>query len=83
MLRKNWISDELTPSYGALAELWHGRGVIALARIVPRLPADLADLVVPSATPLTRRRIGERLRVHARSALSGLHHEYLLAPALA
>jgi hypothetical protein len=36
-------------------------GVIALARIVLRLLADPAGLVVPSATPLTRRRIGEPL----------------------
>jgi hypothetical protein len=32
---------------------------------------------------LTRHRIGERLGVRARSVLGGLHHEYLLAPALA
>jgi len=57
--------------------------VIALARIVLRSLADLAGLVVPSATPLTRHRIGERLRVRARSVLGGLHHEYLLAPASA
>jgi hypothetical protein len=43
--------------------------------------ADLTDLVVPSATPLTRDRIGEPLGVRARSVLGGLHHEYLLAPA--
>jgi hypothetical protein len=36
------------------------RGEIVLARIVLRL---LAGLVVPSATPLTRRRIGEILGV--------------------
>jgi hypothetical protein len=40
--------------------------VIALARIVLRLLADLAGLVV---------RVG--------SVLGGLHHEYLLVPALA
>jgi len=57
--------------------------VIALARIALRLLADLADLVVPSATPLSRHRIGERHGVRARSVLGGLHHEYVLAPALA
>jgi hypothetical protein len=47
------------------------------------LPADQAGLVVPSATPLTRHRIGERLVVRARSVLGGLHHEYDLVPVLA
>jgi hypothetical protein len=55
--------------------------VILLARIVLRLFADLADLVVPSAPPLTRRRIGERLGVRAGSMQGGLHHECLPAPA--
>jgi hypothetical protein len=32
---------------------------------------------------MTRHRLGERLEVRARSVLGGLHHEYLLAPALA
>jgi hypothetical protein len=58
-------------------------GVIALAQIVLRSLADVADLVVPSATPLTRRRIGERLGVRAGSVPGGLHHEHLPAPALA
>jgi hypothetical protein len=57
--------------------------VIVSARIVLWSLADLADLVVPSAPPLTRHRIGERLDVRARSALGSLHHEYLLMPALA
>jgi hypothetical protein len=57
--------------------------MIVLARIVLRLPADPAGLVVPSAPPLTRHRIGEPLGVRARSVLGGLHHEYLPAPALA
>jgi hypothetical protein len=57
--------------------------VIVLARIVLRLFADLADLVEPSATPLTRHRMGERLGVRTRSVPGGLHHEYLLAPASA
>jgi hypothetical protein len=56
------------------------RGVILSARIVLRSLADLAGLVVSSATPLTRRRIGEALGVRARSVLGSLHHEYLLAP---
>jgi hypothetical protein len=38
---------------------------------------------VPSATLPTRHPIGERLDVHARSVLGGLHHEYLPAPAWA
>jgi hypothetical protein len=50
--------------------------VIALPRIVVRL---LAGLVVPSATSLTRDRIGER----ARLLLDGLHHECPPAPASA
>jgi hypothetical protein len=57
--------------------------MIALARIVLRVFADLAGLVVLPATPLTRHRIGERLAVRAKSVLGGLHHEYLLAPASA
>jgi hypothetical protein len=40
-------------------------------------------MVVQFATPLTRHRIGERLGVRVRSVLGGLHHEYLLATALA
>jgi hypothetical protein len=39
--------------------------------------------VEPFATPLTRHRISERLGVRARSVLGGLHHEYVLVPALA
>jgi hypothetical protein len=57
--------------------------MIVLARIVLRSLVDPAGLVVPSATPLTRHRIGERLGVRARSVLGGLHHEYRLAPAWA
>jgi hypothetical protein len=71
------------PRCGTVGELWHDRGVIALARIVLRVFADLAGLVVPAATPLTRHRIGDRLAVRVRSVLGGLHHEYLPAPALA
>jgi hypothetical protein len=54
--------------------------VIASARIVLRSLADPAGLVVPSATPLTRHRIGERLGVRVGSALGGSHHEHLRAP---
>jgi hypothetical protein len=57
--------------------------MIVPARIVLRLLADLVGLVVLSATSLTRHRIGERLGVRARSVLGGLHHKYLLVPALA
>jgi putative transposase len=56
-----------------------GRPHMALGPGVPDPPSE----VVPSATPLTRHRIGERLGVHVRSVLGGLHHEYRLAPALA
>jgi len=41
--------------------------VIVLARIVVGLPAELAGLVVPSAPPLTRRRIGESIGVRVGS----------------
>jgi hypothetical protein len=51
--------------------------------MVLRSLADLAGLVVPSATPLTHRRTGERLGVRVGSVQGGLHHEYLLAPASA
>ena len=52
---------------------------IALGPGVPDPPSE----AVPSATPRTRHRIGEPLGVRAGSVLGGLHHEYLLAPALA
>ena len=70
------------PPRRTVAELRHDRGVIPSARIALRLLADLADLaglVVPSATPLTRRRIGEPLAVRAGSAPGGSHHEHLPA----
>jgi len=57
----------------------HGRPHVALGPGVP----DRPSAVVPSARPLTRHRIGERLGVCARSVLGGLHHEYLLVPASA
>jgi len=57
----------------------HGRPHVALGPGVPDPPSE----VVPSATPLTRHRIGERLGVRARSVLGGLHHQYPPAPALA
>ena len=57
----------------------HGRPHMALGPGVPDPPSE----VVPSATPLTRHRLGEHLSVRARSVLGGLHHEYLLAPAFA
>jgi transposase InsO family protein len=52
---------------------------MALGPGVPDPPSQF----VPSETPPTRHRIGERLGVLARSVLGGLHHEYLLAPASA
>jgi hypothetical protein len=57
--------------------------MIVPARIVLRLPADLAGLVVPSATQFTHHRIGERRGVRARAVLGGFRHEYLPAPASA
>jgi hypothetical protein len=57
--------------------------VIVLARIVLRLLADLAGLVVPPATPLTRRRMEERLAVRAGAVQGGSHHEYMPATATA
>jgi len=57
----------------------HGRPHMALGPGVPDPPSE----GVPSATQLSRHRIGERLVVRARSLLGGLHHEYLLAHALA
>jgi len=54
--------------------------VIVLTRIVFRLLADVAGLVVPSATQPTRRRIGESLGVRAGSVQGGLRHESLPAP---
>ena len=39
------------PRCGTLTDPWHDRGVIALARIVVRLLADLAGLVVLSLRP--------------------------------
>jgi len=57
----------------------HGRPHMALGPGVP----DPPSVVLQSATPLTRHRIGERLAVRARSVLGGVHHEYLLASASA
>ena len=57
----------------------HRRPHTALGPGVAHRPSEVA----PSATPLTRHRIGECLGVRARSVLGGLHHEYLLAPAFA
>ena len=57
----------------------HGRSHMALGPGVPDPPSG----VEPSGTPLARHRIGERPRVHARSVLGGLHHQYQLSPALA
>jgi len=57
----------------------HGRPHMALGPGVPDPPSE----AVPFATQPTRHRIGERLRVRARSVLGGLHHEYLWAPASA
>ena len=57
----------------------HGRPHRALGPGVPAPPSA----AVPSATPRSRHRIGERLEVCGRSVLGGLHHEYLPAPASA
>ena len=56
-----------------------GRPHMALGPGVPDPPPEVAPVV----TPLSRHRIGERLRVRARSVLGGLHHEYVLVPASA
>ena len=56
-----------------------GRPHMALGPGVPAPPSA----VVPSVTPLTRHRIGERLGVRVGSVLGGLYHGYLLVPALA
>jgi hypothetical protein len=71
------------PRRGAFAEPGRDRGVIVLALIALQPLADLAGLVVPSATPLTHHRIGERLGVRTGSVLGGVHHEYLRACASA
>jgi hypothetical protein len=57
------------------------RGVIVLARIALRSLADQTGLVVSSATPQTRHRIGESLGLRAGSVPGGLYHQYLPAPA--
>jgi hypothetical protein len=82
VLRKYSIWDELTPLRGRRRAV-NDRDVIALVRLVFRSPVDLACFVAPSATPVTRHQIVERLGVRVRSVLGGLHHEYLLAPASA
>jgi transposase InsO family protein len=56
-----------------------GRPHMCLGPDVPDHPPPVAS----PATPPTRRRIGERLTVRARSVPGGLHHESLLAPAWA
>jgi putative transposase len=48
----------------------------------PGVPDPPLVLVRPATQP-TRHRISERLGVRARSVLGGLHHEYVLVPALA
>jgi putative transposase len=57
----------------------HGRPHMALGPGVPDPPSD----VPPSGNQLSRHRIGERFVLRVRSLLGGLHHEYLLAPAMA
>jgi putative transposase len=57
----------------------HGRPHMALGPGVPDPPSG----IVQSAIELSRHRIGERFVVRARSLLGGLHHEYLLVPAMA
>lgn len=56
-----------------------GRPHMALG---PGVPDPRSEVARP-ATSASRHRIGERLVVRARSLLGGLHHEYLLAPAMA
>jgi len=71
VLRKYSIRHELTPRCGAFADLWHERGVIALARVVLRLLADLGGLVVLSLRP---RRSVEAENLFLRRQLA-LHQE--------
>jgi hypothetical protein len=82
VLRKYWIRDALTALRGVV-KLWNERSVVALVRIFLWVLANRAGLGVPSATPLTRHRIGERLGVRASSVLGGMHCEKVQAPALA
>lgn len=55
--------------------------MIVLARIVLWILADPDGLVVPSATSVTHRRIGEPLGGCAGSVPGGLHHEHRRVPA--
>jgi putative transposase len=57
----------------------HGRPHMALGPGVPDPPQG----IVQSAIELSWHRIGERFVVRAKSLLGGLHHEYLLVPAMA
>jgi putative transposase len=78
----DWLIPLLESHLRSTLRLWvghynHGRPLMALGPGVPDPPSDL----MPSATLLTRRRLGEHLSVRARSVLGGLHHEYSLVPA--
>jgi putative transposase len=78
----DWLIPLLESHLRSTLRLWvghynHGRPLMALGPGVPDPPSDL----MPSATPLTRHRLGEHLSVRARSVLGGLHHEYSLVPA--
>jgi transposase InsO family protein len=80
----DWLIPLSEPHLRSILKSWvghynHGRPHMALGPGVPDPPSE----VVRSATQLSRHRIGERFVVRARSLLGGLHHEYLLVPAMA
>ena len=80
----DWLSPLSESHLRLILRSWvghynHGRPHMALGPGVLDPPSE----VVPSATPRSRHRIGEHVRVHARSVLGGLHYGYPLVPALA
>jgi putative transposase len=82
--RLDWLILLLESHLRSILKAWvghhnHGRPHMALG---PGVPDPPLVLVWPATQP-TRHRIGERLGVRARSVLGGLHHEYVLVPALA
>ena len=60
----------------------HYNGARRHMALGPGVP-DPPLAAVRSSTPITRQKIGGRLVLCVKSILGGLHHEYLLAPAMA